>query len=76
MRMGMRPFTRLTNGFSKKLQNHGHPVALHFLHSYTQFLLDSQEVEGHSSKWSAGIATYVWSAAELLELLGAGQSAT
>lgn len=29
MRMGMRRFTRLTNGFSKKVQNHGHAVALH-----------------------------------------------
>src|SRR5437660_7416668 len=27
MRMGMRRFTRLTNGFSKKLENHGHAVA-------------------------------------------------
>jgi hypothetical protein len=32
MRMGMRRFTRLTNGFSKKLENHGHAVALHFMH--------------------------------------------
>jgi IS1 family transposase len=32
MRMGMRRFTRLTNGFSKKLENHGHAVALYFLH--------------------------------------------
>src|ERR1017187_9398997 len=32
MRMGMRRFTRLTNGFSKKLENHGHAVALYFMH--------------------------------------------
>src|SRR5207237_9064663 len=32
MRMGMRRFTRLTNGFSKKLENHGHMVALYFFH--------------------------------------------
>jgi hypothetical protein len=32
MRMGMRRFTRLTNGFSKKLENHSAAVALHFLH--------------------------------------------
>ena len=32
MRMGMRRFTRLTNGFSKKMENHGHAVALHFMH--------------------------------------------
>jgi IS1 family transposase len=32
MRMGMRRFTRLTNAFSKKLENHGHMVALYFMH--------------------------------------------
>ena len=32
MRMGMRRFTRLTNGFSKKVENHRHMVALYFLH--------------------------------------------
>jgi hypothetical protein len=32
MRMSMRRFTRLTNGFSKKAENHAHAVALHFLH--------------------------------------------
>jgi IS1 family transposase len=32
MRMGMRRFTRLTNGFSKKVQNLEHAVALHFMH--------------------------------------------
>ena len=32
MRMGMRRFTRLTNAFSKKVENHAHAVALHFMH--------------------------------------------
>jgi len=32
MRMQMRRFTRLTNGFSKKIENHGHAVALHYMH--------------------------------------------
>jgi IS1 family transposase len=32
MRMSMRCFTRLTNGFSKKLENHAAAVALHFMH--------------------------------------------
>ena len=32
MRMGMRRFTRLTDAFSKKVENHAHAVALHFMH--------------------------------------------
>ena len=32
LRMGMRRLTRLTNAFSKKLENHGHAVALYFMH--------------------------------------------
>ncbi|HTA14608.1 MAG TPA: IS1 family transposase [Solirubrobacteraceae bacterium] len=32
MRMGMRRFTRLTNGFSKKIENHSAAVAIHFMH--------------------------------------------
>ena len=31
MRMGMRRFTRLTNAFTKKLENHMHAVSLHFM---------------------------------------------
>ena len=32
MRMGMRRFTRLTNGFSKKVENLAHAVSLHYCH--------------------------------------------
>ncbi len=32
IRMGMRRFTRLTNAFSKKVENHAHAVALYFMH--------------------------------------------
>jgi hypothetical protein len=32
MRMSMRRFTRLTNGFSKKIENHMHAIAIHYMH--------------------------------------------
>ena len=36
MRMGMRRFTRLTNGFSKKVENLAHAVSLHYMHYNSQ----------------------------------------
>jgi hypothetical protein len=47
MRMGMRRFTRLTNGFSKKPENHGRAVALHYMHY--RFLPDSQDAARYAS---------------------------
>ena len=32
MRMAIRRFTRFTNAFSKKVENHAHSVAIHFMH--------------------------------------------
>jgi IS1 family transposase len=67
MRMGMRRFTRLTNGFSKKLENHGHAVALHFMHYNFCRIHKSLRV---TPAMEAGITDHVWTLAELISLIG------
>jgi hypothetical protein len=47
MRMGLRRFTRLTKGFSKKIENHASAVAIHMLHY--KFRPHSQEPACHAS---------------------------
>jgi IS1 family transposase len=75
MRMGMRRFTRLTNGFSKKLDNHMAAIALHFLHynfARPHKTLSLAQEDGPAIKqtpaMAAGIADHVWSAREIGEL--------
>jgi hypothetical protein len=66
MRMGVRRFTRLTNGFSKKLENHGHMVALYFMHYNYCRVHKTLRV---TPAMEAGITDHVWAVEELLSLL-------
>lgn len=66
MRMSMRRFTRLTNGFSKKIENHGHAVALHFM--YYNFCRVHKTLRV-TPAMEAGIAGHVWTMEELIERL-------
>jgi len=66
MRMSMRRFTRLTNAFSKKLENHEHAVALHFMHYNFCRIHQSLRV---TLAMEAGVADHVWSLEELISLL-------
>jgi len=66
MRMSMRRFTRLTNGFSKKLENHGHAVALHFMHYNFCRVHKTLRV---TPAMEAGISNHVWTLEELVRLL-------
>jgi IS1 family transposase len=70
MRMSMRRFTRLTNGFSKKIENHGHAVALHFMHYNFCRLHKTLRV---TPAMEAGIADHVWTMDELISLLDANE---
>src|SRR6201989_202883 len=66
MRMSMRRFTRLTNGFSKKLQNHVAANALYFLHYNFARIHRPLRV---TPAMAAGISDHVWSIEEIVALL-------
>jgi hypothetical protein len=66
MRMSMRRFTRLTNGFSKKIENHIAAVALYFM--YYNFCRIHQTLRV-TPAMEAGIADRVWSVEELVSLV-------
>src|ERR1039458_1547033 len=66
MRMGIRRFTRLTNGFSKKIENHSAAVALWF--TYYNFCRVHSSIRV-TPAMEAGIADHVWTVEELVSLL-------
>lgn len=66
MRMGMRRFTRLTNGFSKKIENLEHSVALHFMHYNFGRIHKSLRV---TPAMEAGISDHVWGLEEIAALV-------
>ena len=66
MRMSMRRFTRLTNGFSKKVENHEAAVALHFM--YYNFARIHQTLR-ITPAMAAGVDSHVWSLEEIVNLL-------
>ena len=68
MRMSMRRFTRLTNGHSKKVENHEHALALHYVH-YN--FARPQKALGGTPAMAAGLADHAWSVEEIIALLDA-----
>jgi IS1 family transposase len=66
MRMGMRRFTRLTNGFSKKLENHAYAVALHFM--YCNFVRIHQTLRV-TPAMEAGLCGSPWGIDDLVALI-------
>ena len=66
MRMSMRRFTRLTNGFSKKVENLEAAVALHYMHYNFCRIHQSLRV---TPAMEAGVAKRVWSLDEVIALL-------
>jgi IS1 family transposase len=66
MRMSMRRFTRLTNGFSKKLENHMHAIALHYM--FYNFCRIHKTLRC-TPAMEAGISKTVWEIEDILKLL-------
>ena len=66
VRMSARRSTRLTNAFSKKLENHKHQVALHFMHYNFCRIHQTLRV---TPAMEAGISDHVWSIEELAALI-------
>lgn len=70
MRMSMRRFTRLTNAFSKKLENHAAAVALHYMHYNFARAHKTLRV---TPAMEANLSDHVWSLEEIVGLLDAAE---
>lgn len=68
MRMGMRRFTRLTNGFSKKLENHCAALAIYFFHYNFVRIHQTLRV---TPAMAAGVSDRVWEIEDMVALLDA-----
>lgn len=69
IRMGNRRFTRLTNAFSKKIDNHLHALALFFLHY--NFVRQHKALKGLSPAMAAGLSETLWSMEKIAEAVEA-----
>lgn len=65
MRMSMRRFTRLTNAFSKKVENHAHAIALHFMFYNFGRIHKTLRI---TPAMAAGVSQHVWSLEEIAAL--------
>ena len=66
LRMGSRRFTRLTNAFSKKVENHAHSVAIHTMHY--NFVRIHQTLRC-SPAMAAGVSATLWELADMVKVL-------
>lgn len=66
MRMGMRRFTRLTNAFSKKLENHMHALSIYFMHY--NFVRIHQTLRVPPAM-AAGVTDTLWSLEDIVRIV-------
>lgn len=65
MRMSMKRFARLSNGFSKKIENHEHAIAMHYMHYNFGRIHKTLRV---TPAMEAGVADHVWTLEEIAKL--------
>ena len=68
MRMSMRRFTRLTNAFGRKIGNHAHSVALHFMHCNFCRIHQTHKV---TLAMAVGVADRLWDVSDIAQLVEA-----
>jgi hypothetical protein len=68
LRMQSRRFTRLTNAFSKKLENHALSVALHYMHYNFCRIHKTLRI---TPAMAAGVTDHVWSVADIVAMIEA-----
>jgi len=66
MRMGMQRFTKLTNAFSKKIENHAHAVALHMM--YYNFVRIHKTLRV-TPAMAAGVTDKLWEISDVVKVL-------
>ena len=71
IRMHMRRFTRLTNGFSKKVENHAYAVALHMI--YYNFVKLHSKLRT-SPAMAAGVSSKLWEIGDIVALIEAEEA--
>ena len=70
MRMGMRRYTRLTNAFSKKVENLAHAVSLHYMHyNFCRVHKTLSKPYPRTPAMAAGVTDHVWTIEEVVGLL-------
>jgi len=71
MRMSMRRFTRLTNAFSKKLENHEYAIALYFMHyNFARTHKSLSNPYPTTPAMAAGVSDHAWTVEEIVKLTG------
>jgi hypothetical protein len=66
MRMSMKRFARLSNGFSKKAQNHAYSVAIHFMHYNFVRIHQSLRI---TPAMAAGVTQKLWSLTDMVSVI-------